>query len=340
MADACFRRLALGDVLDQHDRAAVGHRLEGQVERAAFLGRDLERAGLAARQPCLEIHGQPLRFGAQDGARLDALVQQIACGEALAVNAAGNAENLDQPVVGDHQTTLGVEHAQAVRHVVERGVETAGEQRQVAIGDDRIKQCLAQPVGDEPQRHEERQQAQSEDRVVEAAGVEQRCAERDALADDLRRDQPVAGEVSTWRADHVGERHGETEQSAERIVGQVEGGEGPATEQDGIDGGTENVAMLPVTHRRNGVQLRARAPIGPHVDRPYAGHDDHRQREKQQGELADLPRGQRSSKRDRSRAQKKAPSVGIERVDQWYVDLSRKVRLLARWAMPMQGKHA
>src|SRR6185295_15493738 len=98
-------------------------------------------------------------------------------------------------------------------------------------------------------------QAEAEDGVVEAAGVEQRRAERNALADDLRGHQAVAGEIAPWRAHHVGERHYEAEQPAERILGDVEGREGPAAEQHGIDRGPENVARLPATDRVNRGEL-------------------------------------------------------------------------------------
>ena len=75
---------------------------------------------------------------------------QVARGLALAVHRR-QVEQLDQPVVDHHHPMFRIEHAQAGRHVVERRIEASGEQRQIAAGDDRVEQRLAQPVGDEPE---------------------------------------------------------------------------------------------------------------------------------------------------------------------------------------------
>ena len=76
-------------------------------------------------------------------------VHQLAQAEAFQLEIRRQSEVLVQLLVRHDDAALGVEHAQAVRHVVERGVEPLAEQRHVARGDDRIEQRAAQPLGDE-----------------------------------------------------------------------------------------------------------------------------------------------------------------------------------------------
>ena len=81
----------------------------------------------------------------------------------------GTPEQHAEPLVADGDAALGVEHAQPVRHIVERGIEPAGQQAHVAVGHHGIEQDPTQAVRDEFQRDEERHQHEGENPVVRPA---------------------------------------------------------------------------------------------------------------------------------------------------------------------------
>ena len=73
-----------------------------------------------------------------------------------------------------------IEHAEAARHVVERRIEALGEQRHLALRDDRVEKRAAQTVGNELQADEERQKKdEGKGRVVEVADPEDGRDRRD-----------------------------------------------------------------------------------------------------------------------------------------------------------------
>ena len=84
------------------------------------------------RQAVLRMRQHDARHCAATACRRGAASSSSPSVVAGAIGVGRDAEQLGQAAVGDRDAALGVEHAQAVRHVVERGVEPAREQRDVS----------------------------------------------------------------------------------------------------------------------------------------------------------------------------------------------------------------
>ncbi len=149
VSDLRLGAAALGDVLDQHDRAAVLHRLEGERQSPSIFALDLKTGVLIAREAARDLGGKAIGAGARERSDPDTFEQKFADGGAAANDLGRDAQEFGEAPVGYDQTLLGVEHAQAERHVVERRVEAAGKQRDVARRDHGIHQSLSQTIGDE-----------------------------------------------------------------------------------------------------------------------------------------------------------------------------------------------
>ena len=181
MMDLGLGILALGHVLDQHDRAAILHRLEGERERAAVLGVDRELAVELAGEAAFEIGEQTLHGGGVERVGNDAGLQQLP--QRGPARHRRDVQHLLDALVRHHQPPVRIEHAQAMRHVVERGVEPAGEQGHVARRDHGIEQGAAQAIRDRLQADEERHQHAAEHREIEVAHQEQAGRHRNAGAE-------------------------------------------------------------------------------------------------------------------------------------------------------------
>ena len=103
----------IGDVLEQNDRAPVGHGVKRQRQRAPLLGLDEHLAVACARKPALEFRQQAPRMRARQRSAANASVNQLERGCPLARNVGRRAEQLRQALVADRHAALGVEHAQA-----------------------------------------------------------------------------------------------------------------------------------------------------------------------------------------------------------------------------------
>ena len=133
LGERALGRLALGDVLVRRDPAAVRHRLEGDREGAAVDKLEEPRARRAVLDRRDQVGGVLL------GAALRVDAGREPMGEEIVVARAGLGEIGSEPVhlgvarVADDEPALAVEHAQAVGHVVEGGVEAQIVPRQLAV---------------------------------------------------------------------------------------------------------------------------------------------------------------------------------------------------------------
>ena len=186
---------------------------------------------------------------------------------------------------------LGVEHAQAVRHVVERGVETRRQQGHVARGDHRIEQRAAQPLGDEFHADERGDEQTGENPVVMIAVEQQRRGHRRPGAEDLHHHEAGAAEVAPEDAGRVGDCHREAHQDGKRIGGEREGEEAPHAQQCERCGRTRDVAVLPASGRFRAHDFRAHPAVGAHQHAARAGDEEDRKRAAEQERLAGLPIG-------------------------------------------------
>jgi hypothetical protein len=143
----------------------------------------------------------------------------------------GQAEQFAHPPIANDDLPLDIDHAKAVRHIVEGRVEAAGEQAHVPTGitaSSSTRRSRSEMI----QGGEEGNENRGENGVVPATD-EQQCRRRgDAGADNLCQHQEVTGEIAPRDADHVGQRRqGEAENLHKRIGGLGEGNETPHAEQ-------------------------------------------------------------------------------------------------------------
>ena len=129
MADPGFRILALGDVLDQHDGAAAGHRLEGPGQRAVLADVRIGRGDIAGRRVLDFLQNELARSPADIvPAATQAATDVRRVGAALH-EVVGQVHHLAEAVIHDREPAVGAKHAQAMRHVVQRGIELTGKRR-------------------------------------------------------------------------------------------------------------------------------------------------------------------------------------------------------------------
>ena len=159
---------------------------------------------------------------------------------------------------------LGIEHAQAVRHVIERGIEAFGEQRHVARGDHGIKQRKPQLFGYQLQRQKERNQQSGENPVKGAAVQQQRRRHRRPRAYNLHHHETGAAEVSPENAHRICDGHGEADQMRERIVRPGKRGVAPETKNRDRRRGAGGVAEFPAAGDLRRFDGIARTRIGAH----------------------------------------------------------------------------
>ncbi|MGY4628203.1 hypothetical protein ACVWY3_005959 [Bradyrhizobium sp. USDA 4486] len=119
-----LRLVALGDVLIGDDPAAMLHPLVVELDDAAVAQMAVQRV-LALAQP-LDIIGIELGRGRiRMDAEIAAVLHDLAHRDAGLHHVGGEAVHLDIAAVAHDDTQAGIEHAQALAHVVQRRVEAA-----------------------------------------------------------------------------------------------------------------------------------------------------------------------------------------------------------------------
>ena len=124
MGDARLGAAALGDVLEGRDPAAarhrpVAHRDDAPVRQFAMHRHRVVDRKRGAGALAKLVDGQPLLVAT--GA--DQLFHDLALGHADAQHVPRQAEHVAIAVVDDDEAAVGVEHAEPLAHVLERGVE-------------------------------------------------------------------------------------------------------------------------------------------------------------------------------------------------------------------------
>ena len=128
MADPGFGVAPLGDVFEQHDRAAARHRLERPRQRPAprdvGIGRD-HVAGLRI----LDLRQDHLAARRRDRSDGDAGRDDVRRAGAALHEIVGQVHHFAEAMIHHRKAAVGAKHAQPVRHVVQRGIELAGQRR-------------------------------------------------------------------------------------------------------------------------------------------------------------------------------------------------------------------
>ena len=239
-SDPLGRAQALGDVLEQqHGATEPRAARDFEIALAGELKRHLAAGGLPVLvlQQLLGEGGQSA-IGHRD-------MDEI--GERLAQPVARRQfrEQRPGPVVDHGHGAVFVEHAEAVLHGVERGIEFVGEARSLGPAVHGAEQDAAHVGRQKPEADQHREQREGDEPVI--AVVLEQEAGHDQRDDDrqLDREHPVETEIARHDANHAGDGRNEAEQFGERVVDEDEASETPRAAEEGEDGGVVGGANFP-----------------------------------------------------------------------------------------------
>ena len=195
VGDALLGAAALGDVFMGRQPSAVRHRLVDDLDRAS-VGRRYHH-GVAVRDVA-QHHLDVLIDVADERAGFLAMGDHVAEAATRLHDVGREAVHLEIPLVADDEMLLRIEQQQALRHVVDGGVEALLFQRQPLL---RRAVLLRKLADDEKQQGGDRQRGKSGDRDQDAdllapVGQRGRCRRRSddhkrKIRQRARRDQPV-----------------------------------------------------------------------------------------------------------------------------------------------------
>ncbi len=126
MRDAFLRAFALGHVFQDDDRAAVGHHPARHRDGAVAVKRGIKLVELVLAQPVHQFGDDLLDALGAVIAGADAVADELRDPHADTHRHLLQVQQFQEPLVPDLQAVLRIEHAQTVRHVVERDVEAVG----------------------------------------------------------------------------------------------------------------------------------------------------------------------------------------------------------------------
>ncbi len=181
--------------------------------------------------------------------------------------------HLAEAIVHDRQTAVGGEHAQTVRHVVERGVELTG-QRRLALG-------RHQSLNEDPvqigryllQREKEHGANHRKPHIVGRAMERQRDRGRTAGERDLHMEDPRPAIGAACACRHVSGGDGQADHVSHGVVAVEECDRTPCPERNGIEHRPDLVADLPA-RRFLGGQSRSTRLVPAHIERTGRAGDD------------------------------------------------------------------
>ena len=149
-------------------------------------------------------------------------------------------------MIHHRKAAIGAEHAEPVRHVVQRGVELACECGLAKARGQRLDENRMQAEIDVLQPDEEEHEQAGKPDVIEAAMQHQRERHRSAGERDVPLDHPGLAVIAGGAARGVADCHGDAEHVRNGIVIVVDDDEGPQAEHRRIAERAEPVARLQV----------------------------------------------------------------------------------------------
>ena len=314
MGDPGFRVGTLGDVFQQQHRAAAGHRLERPGERAAARGIRIGGDDLA--DPRMLDLGQDLLAALRrDGAGGDTGRYDVGSGGATLDQIFGQRHQLAEAMVHHRKAPVGAKHAQAMRHVVERGVELACQRGFTEARGQRLDEDRMQAEIDVLQPDEEEHEQDGEPDVVESAMQQQSERHRCAGERDVPLDHPGLAVIAGGAAGGVADADGDTEHVGNRIVIVVDDDEGPQAEHRRIAERAEPVARLQVLGFLERQWVRA-VFVSAHLERARGADGDQQKCERPQPDIACLQRSHDRGHGRGGRAQEDRPEILHHRVDE------------------------
>ena len=157
----------------------------------------------------------------------------------------GQVHHFAEAMIHHRKAAVGAKHAQAVRHVVQRGVELAGQRRLALARHQRLHEYSVQ-IG--RNLHDGHKKCGAHDRhrhVIGRATERQRDHCRTADERDLQLEYPLpsVGPARTSRHDPGGD--GQTDHMGDGVVGDQQSGGAPYADRSGLDHRPDLMALLP-----------------------------------------------------------------------------------------------
>ena len=165
--------------------------------------------------------------------------------------------HLAEAMVHHREPAVGAEHAQAVRHVVQRGVELARQRRFAFARQQRLYENGMQAEIDVLESDEEQHQQRGEADIVRTAVHGQRHRHRAAGEQDMELDDLRPAIVPGSAAGGVADRQRRAEHVRDGIVAAEQHDETPNAERGRIQHRADPVSGLPLLGLRRGQHRRA-----------------------------------------------------------------------------------
>lgn len=217
-----------------------------------------------------------------------------------------------------------IQHEQAVRHVVERGVETICDGGEFARGQHVLIEEGAHAIRHRARRHREGQDEGGEHRMVEVPKPEKTDHDGEAGREDHVVDGARRAVVSPDHRDHGGERHRNGGDFRKGIAADEQAVAAGRAERERRADGAEIVPVLPVAdavHVERGLVRPVEAAHAVGAQRP----DEHDERAPDEEEGV-VGLGVDEGERDdvRNHAHKKGLAITVQRADERQVYISRQ----------------
>jgi hypothetical protein len=134
-----------------------------------------------------------------------------------------------ETMVHYRQAPVGGEHAQAVRHVVQSGIELARQSRFPKARRQRLDEDGVETEVDAPEADKEQRKQHRKADVIETAVQGQRQRHRSAREQDVQLDDQRASIISRGAPCGVADRHSHAEHMSNRIIAPGNGHKTPKT---------------------------------------------------------------------------------------------------------------
>ena len=240
-------------------------------------------------------------------------------------------------MIHHREPAVGAEHAQAVRHVVQRGIELAGQRGFAEARRQRLDEDGVQAEVDTLEAHEEQRQQRGEAHVVEVGMRRQRQRHRPASQQDVILDQLGPAVIARRATGGVSDRRRDADHVRDRVVVVENRQEAPDAQHAGVEHGADRIARLHVLGLLERQDLGAPLVFA-HMESAHRADADDQRRARPQQHVAGLERGQHRADGAADRADEHRPEVLAHGIDQRRIEDGLQLFLTA-WLFLVDQLH-
>jgi hypothetical protein len=231
----------------------------------------------------------------------------------------GEVHHFAEAVIHHRKPAIGAKHAQPMRHVVQRGIELAGQCRFAVTRRQCFDEDGVQAEVDILETDEKQHQQRGEADVIEIAMQRQRQRHRPACQQDVILDQLGTAVVAGRAAGGVTDRHRDTHHVRDRVVVGENGEKAPDAEHAGIHHGAGRIARLQISGLLERQHLGAPL-IFAHLEGADSADRDDEHRTRPQQLVAGLERREYGGDGGADRADEHWPEILAHGIDQRRVE--------------------